>query len=206
MNHPASTPARTPRFAGSAAGKDAPVFQCRGVKLVPFPLIPDPRGNLMFAEFPKHLPFVPKRIFATFDVPAGSVRGEHAHRKLEQLIICLVIGLLVTGLVVKYYRAAHPADVGQRGLIFALRNGQALAHQSGQTSADAVAELAVARGVRAGALVRVDRAGGRRQAVPTRGRIHLVNLHAARAQALGSHAKGALHGLFGVDPEARGAL
>ena len=96
MNHPASTPARTPRFAGSAAGKDAPVFQCRGVKLVPFPLIPDPRGNLMFAEFPKHLPFVPKRIFATFDVPAGSVRGEHAHRKLEQLIICLKGSMVVT--------------------------------------------------------------------------------------------------------------
>jgi hypothetical protein len=29
--------------------------------------------------------------------------------KQEQLIICLVISLLVTGLAVKYYRAAHPA-------------------------------------------------------------------------------------------------
>lgn len=28
--------------------------------------------------------------------------------KQEQFIICLVIGLLMTGLAVKYYRAAHP--------------------------------------------------------------------------------------------------
>jgi dTDP-4-dehydrorhamnose 3,5-epimerase-like enzyme len=66
------------------------------VKLVPFPLIPDPRGTLMFAEFPKHLPFVPKRIFTTYDVPAGSVRGEHAHRHLEQLIIVLRGAMVVT--------------------------------------------------------------------------------------------------------------
>jgi len=28
--------------------------------------------------------------------------------KQEQFIICIVIGLLVTGLFVKYYRTAHP--------------------------------------------------------------------------------------------------
>jgi len=27
----------------------------------------------------------------------------------EKIIICLIVGLLVTGLLVKYYRAAHPA-------------------------------------------------------------------------------------------------
>ena len=29
----------------------------------------------------------------------------------EKLIICLVLGLLLTGLAVKYYRAAHPATI-----------------------------------------------------------------------------------------------
>jgi hypothetical protein len=29
--------------------------------------------------------------------------------KQEQLVICIVIGLLVTGLAVKCYRTAHPA-------------------------------------------------------------------------------------------------
>jgi hypothetical protein len=93
---PSSSSVRVPRFAGSASDAEAPVFRCRGVKLVPFPLIPDPRGSLMFAEFPKHLPFVPLRIFTTFDVPVGSVRGEHAHRKLEQLIIVLRGKMMVT--------------------------------------------------------------------------------------------------------------
>jgi hypothetical protein len=31
--------------------------------------------------------------------------------KQEQLVICIVIGLLLTGLAVKYYRAAHPAAI-----------------------------------------------------------------------------------------------
>ena len=50
----------------------------------------------MFAEFPRHLPFQPLRFFVTYDVPAGSVRGEHAHRRLEQLIVCLKGSLVVT--------------------------------------------------------------------------------------------------------------
>lgn len=29
--------------------------------------------------------------------------------KQEQLVLCAIIGLLLTGLVVKYYLAAHPA-------------------------------------------------------------------------------------------------
>ena len=34
--------------------------------------------------------------------------------KQEQLIICIVIGLLVTGLAVKYYREAHPATMSSQ--------------------------------------------------------------------------------------------
>ena len=34
--------------------------------------------------------------------------------KQEQLIICLVIGLLVTGLAVKYYRAAYPVTTSSQ--------------------------------------------------------------------------------------------
>jgi hypothetical protein len=29
--------------------------------------------------------------------------------KQEQLVICVIAGLLLTGIAVKYYRAAHPA-------------------------------------------------------------------------------------------------
>ena len=34
--------------------------------------------------------------------------------KQEQFIICIVIGLLVTGLAVKYYRAAQPATTSSQ--------------------------------------------------------------------------------------------
>jgi len=37
------------------------------------------------------------------------IEGMNWLTKQEQFIICIVIGLLVTGLAVKYYRAAHPA-------------------------------------------------------------------------------------------------
>lgn len=53
------------------------------------PLAQDPRGSLTFGEFPSHLPFVPQRVFTVFGVPDGEVRGEHAHRELEQLLICV---------------------------------------------------------------------------------------------------------------------
>ncbi len=32
----------------------------------------------------------------------------------EQLVLCVIIGLLLAGLLVKYYRAAHPAPVASQ--------------------------------------------------------------------------------------------
>jgi len=96
MTHPDSDSKATPRLLARASDGEAVTFECKGVRLLKFPLIPDARGNLMFAEFPSHLPFVPKRFFTTYDVPEGSVRGEHAHKELEQIIICLKGSMLVT--------------------------------------------------------------------------------------------------------------
>jgi len=66
------------------------------VKLLKFPLKTDPRGSLVFGEYPRHLPFQPKRFFMTYDVPTEGVRGEHGHKTLEQIIICLKGSLAVT--------------------------------------------------------------------------------------------------------------
>jgi len=49
----------------------------------------DMRGSLMVAEFMQDLPFTPKRSFFVYDVPSKEVRGEHAHRKCEQFLVCL---------------------------------------------------------------------------------------------------------------------
>lgn len=60
-----------------------------GIQLIRVPLIEDLRGNLIAREVGKGLPFVPHRCFLVFDVPSKEVRGEHAHRLCEQLVVCV---------------------------------------------------------------------------------------------------------------------
>jgi len=62
------------------------IKDCVVVKL---PKISDPRGNLSFIESNNHVPFEIKRIFYLYDVPTAESRGAHAHRILQQFIICL---------------------------------------------------------------------------------------------------------------------
>jgi acetyltransferase-like isoleucine patch superfamily enzyme/dTDP-4-dehydrorhamnose 3,5-epimerase-like enzyme len=61
----------------------------KNVKLIELPHVADLRGSLSFAEFDEKLPFIPQRYFIVFDVPSKEVRGEHAHRKCQQLLICV---------------------------------------------------------------------------------------------------------------------
>ena len=48
----------------------------------------DARGSLGVVEG-ADLPFDIQRVYYIFDVPIGAVRGEHGHKRLEQLIICM---------------------------------------------------------------------------------------------------------------------
>lgn len=57
--------------------------------LVPLRKATDMRGSLVVAEFGDDLPFAPQRFFTVFDVPSRDVRGEHAHRRCEQFLVCL---------------------------------------------------------------------------------------------------------------------
>lgn len=60
-----------------------------GVTIHRAPMIRDLRGNLSARELGDGLPFQPKRYFVVVDVPSREVRGEHAHRKCAQVIVCL---------------------------------------------------------------------------------------------------------------------
>jgi acetyltransferase-like isoleucine patch superfamily enzyme/dTDP-4-dehydrorhamnose 3,5-epimerase-like enzyme len=60
-----------------------------GVRFMKMPMVTDLRGILSYGEYDKQLPFVPRRYFVVADVPSKDVRGEHAHRKLHQLLICV---------------------------------------------------------------------------------------------------------------------
>jgi len=61
---------------------------------VPYPLTftkvgHSAEGYLAIAEFEKHLPFVPQRVFWTYFTPHEVVRGRHAHHRTEMVILAL---------------------------------------------------------------------------------------------------------------------
>ena len=63
-----------------------PIGDCKIIKL---PKISDVRGNLSFIEGGIHAPFDFQRVYYIYDVPGGSERGSHAHKKLHQFIVAM---------------------------------------------------------------------------------------------------------------------
>jgi hypothetical protein len=63
-----------------------PLSDCR---IVGFPKIEDPRGNLTFIEGERHLPYEIKRVYYIYDVPGGAERGGHAHKGTHELLIAM---------------------------------------------------------------------------------------------------------------------
>lgn len=49
----------------------------------------DGLGELSFIEAERHVPFEIRRVYYLYDVPAGGLRGGHAHRQLQQLLVSL---------------------------------------------------------------------------------------------------------------------
>lgn len=58
-------------------------------KLITFPKIEDFRGNLTFLQHPNQIPFDIKRVFWTYDVPGGEIRGGHAYKTQHEIIVAL---------------------------------------------------------------------------------------------------------------------
>lgn len=78
-------PATPKRIASTPNGQP----RVSGVELGSLPIVEDLRGALSFGEIGNQLPFTPKRYFIVFDVPSQEVRGEHAHRRLHQFLVCV---------------------------------------------------------------------------------------------------------------------
>jgi dTDP-4-dehydrorhamnose 3,5-epimerase-like enzyme len=68
----------------------------KNVKFIDLPRRDDPRGSLCFAEEGTHVPFHSKRFFYIFGVPENMARGGHAHKRNEQMHICVNGSLTVT--------------------------------------------------------------------------------------------------------------
>ncbi len=49
-------------------------------RIIELPKIIDPRGNLTVADGIRNVPFDIKRVYWTYDIPAGESRGGHAHK------------------------------------------------------------------------------------------------------------------------------
>ncbi|MBK7212899.1 MAG: WxcM-like domain-containing protein [Bacteroidales bacterium] len=58
-------------------------------QILQLPKILDPRGNLSIIEDDLHIPFKIQRVYWIYDVPGGQVRGGHAFREQQELIVAL---------------------------------------------------------------------------------------------------------------------
>ncbi len=58
-------------------------------EIINLPKIEDPRGNLSFLEEEKHIPFKIERVYWIYDVPGGQMRGGHAFKEQQELIVSL---------------------------------------------------------------------------------------------------------------------
>lgn len=72
---------RMPAREGSLGVGDA--------RLIALPTVNDLRGDLTVAEFDEHIPFPVKRVFLVYAVPSREIRGEHAHLRCHQFIVCV---------------------------------------------------------------------------------------------------------------------
>ena len=65
------------------------IISVAACSLIEFPRIVDSRGDLSFIENNKHIPFEIKRAYYLYNVPVSAVRGGHAHKQLQQVLIAL---------------------------------------------------------------------------------------------------------------------
>jgi acetyltransferase-like isoleucine patch superfamily enzyme/dTDP-4-dehydrorhamnose 3,5-epimerase-like enzyme len=93
-------PARITGYVAASDGSQAPAEPARaddgrvdlgvgGAYVTTLDNAVDLRGNLAAAETGKHVPFVPQRAFLVYGVPSKEVRGAHAHKELEQFLVCV---------------------------------------------------------------------------------------------------------------------
>ena len=56
-------------------------------KFINIPIFKDKRGSLSFLQSFQNIPFNIQRIYYIYDVPEYVIRGNHAHKNLEQLFV-----------------------------------------------------------------------------------------------------------------------
>lgn len=59
------------------------------IRFADFPALGDDRGHLVAVEGGNHIPFEIKRVYFVYDTKKGVIRGNHAHKKLQQVVFCV---------------------------------------------------------------------------------------------------------------------
>jgi acetyltransferase-like isoleucine patch superfamily enzyme/dTDP-4-dehydrorhamnose 3,5-epimerase-like enzyme len=77
--------APAPPSSTAASGKT----RVKGVFVQELAEVADLRGNLVAGEIGKFLPFEVKRFFVVHGVSSRQIRGQHAHRKCHQFLVCV---------------------------------------------------------------------------------------------------------------------
>lgn len=86
---PERVQAQRDREAAATPGSDDGTGHPDGARLQRLARFVDVRGSLSVGEFSRDLPFEPARYFLVFDVPSRETRGEHAHRRCHQFLLCV---------------------------------------------------------------------------------------------------------------------
>ena len=60
-----------------------------GNNVINFDTMGDERGSLISLEVNRNIPFAIKRVYYIFNTKPGVSRGFHAHKNLQQVLVCL---------------------------------------------------------------------------------------------------------------------
>ena len=78
----------------------------------------DSRGQLIPLEAGGvEVPFDVKRVYYIFDTTPGTVRGKHAHRRLNQVLVCVSGACTITCELPDGTRSEHRLDWPTKGLL-----------------------------------------------------------------------------------------
>lgn len=74
----------------------APTFTVGACRLLELPLAEDRRGKLTYVEGDRDIPFPIERVYFISGVPLDAMRAGHAHRQIEEIIVCVAGRFRVT--------------------------------------------------------------------------------------------------------------
>ena len=78
----------------------------------------DPRGKLIALEaLSAQIPFEVKRVYYIYDTTPGTVRGNHAHKNLEQVLICVSGACTIMCEMPDGAKTEHRLDWPDKGLM-----------------------------------------------------------------------------------------